>query len=61
MYAVFCLHICLHYRRGRQIVLTTGATMAQCAACLRSAGAETVVGLTLARAGQHLDSASHPE
>lgn len=42
-------------------VLTTGATMAQCAACLRSAGAETVVGLTLARAGQHLDSASHPE
>ena len=42
-------------------VLTTGATMAQCAACLRSAGAETVVGLTLAWAGQHLDSTSHPE
>lgn len=37
-------------------VLTTGATMAQCAACLRVAGARTVVGLTLARAGQHLDS-----
>ena len=32
-------------------VLTTGATMAQCAACLRDAGAEAVVGLTLAQAG----------
>ncbi len=41
-------------------VLTTGATMAECAACLRLAGVKTVVGLTLARAGQHLDSARHP-
>ena len=41
---------------GKRVVLvddvvTTGATMAQCAACLRDAGAEAVVGLTLARAG----------
>lgn len=31
-------------------VLTTGATMAECAACLRQAGAAEVTGLTLARA-----------
>lgn len=31
-------------------VVTTGGTMAACAACLRGAGAETVAGLTLARA-----------
>lgn len=41
-------------------VVTTGSTMAQCAACLRDAGAQSVVGLTLARAGQHLDSAPIP-
>ncbi len=40
---------------GRRVVLvddvvTTGSTMAECAACLRGAGAEAVVGLTLARA-----------
>lgn len=40
---------------GKRVVLvddvvTTGGTMAECAACLRRAGAETVVGLTLARA-----------
>lgn len=32
-------------------VLTTGSTMAECAACLRGAGAEAVTGLTLAQAG----------
>ena len=32
-------------------VVTTGSTMAQCAACLRGAGAAAVVGLTFARAG----------
>ena len=31
-------------------VATSGATLAQCAAALREAGAETVAGLTLARA-----------
>ena len=40
---------------GKRVVLvddvaTTGGTMAACAACLRGAGAETVIGLTLARA-----------
>lgn len=40
---------------GRRVVLvddvvTTGATMAECAACLRSAGAAEVVGLALAEA-----------
>ena len=40
---------------GRRVALvddvaTSGATLAQCAAALREAGAETVVGLTLARA-----------
>lgn len=40
---------------GKRVVLvddvaTSGATLAQCAAALREAGAETVVGLTLARA-----------
>lgn len=40
---------------GKRVVLvddvvTTGSTMTECAACLRSAGAEAVVGLTLARA-----------
>lgn len=40
---------------GKQVVLvddvaTSGATLAQCAAALRDAGAEAVVGLTLARA-----------
>ncbi len=40
---------------GRRVVLvddvvTTGSTLGECAACLRSAGAEAVVGLTLARA-----------
>lgn len=40
---------------GKQVVLvddvvTSGATMAECAACLRIAGAEKVIGLTLARA-----------
>ena len=34
-------------------VVTTGSTLAQCAACLRSAGAAAVVGLTLARAGRN--------
>lgn len=45
---------------GRRVVLaddvvTTGSTLAQCAACLRSAGAAAVVGLTFARAqaGHH--------
>lgn len=32
-------------------VVTTGATLAQCAACLRDAGAASVVGLTFAQAG----------
>ena len=41
---------------GKRVVLvddvvTTGSTLAQCAACLRSAGAAAVVGLTFARAG----------
>ena len=41
---------------GRRVVLvddvvTTGSTLAQCAACLRCAGAAAVVGLTFARAG----------
>ena len=41
---------------GRRVVLvddvvTTGSTMAQCAACLRGAGATAVVGLAFARAG----------
>ena len=41
---------------GRRVVLvddvvTTGSTLAQCAACLRSAGAASVAGLTFARAG----------
>lgn len=40
---------------GKQVVLvddvvTSGATMAECAACLRIAGAENVIGLTVARA-----------
>lgn len=40
---------------GKQVVLvddvvTSGATMAECAACLRIAGAEKVIGLTVARA-----------
>lgn len=40
---------------GKRVVLvddvvTTGSTLGECAACLRSAGAEAVVGLTLARA-----------
>ena len=43
---------------GRRVVLvddvvTTGSTLAQCAACLRSAGAAVVVGLTFARAGHN--------
>ena len=43
---------------GKRVVLvddvvTTGSTLAQCAACLRSAGAASVVGLTFARAGRH--------
>ena len=42
---------------GRRVVLvddvvTTGATLAQCAACLHSAGAVSVVALTFARAGR---------
>ena len=41
---------------GKRVVLvddvvTTGSTLAQCAACLRGAGAASVVGLTFARAG----------
>lgn len=32
-------------------VCTSGATLSECAACLRIAGAESVVGLTFARAG----------
>ena len=44
---------------GRRVVLvddvlTTGSTMAECAACLRDAGAEAVTGLTLALAGRSL-------
>ena len=44
---------------GKRVVLvddvvTTGATLAECAACLRSAGAAAVVGLTFARA-EHND------
>jgi len=40
---------------GKQVVLvddvvTSGATMAECAACLRIAGAKNVIGLTVARA-----------
>ena len=40
---------------GKRVVLvddvvTTGSTLAECAACLRSAGAQTVAALTLARA-----------
>ena len=43
---------------GKRVVLvddvvTTGATLAQCAACLRSAGAAEVVALTFAQAGHH--------
>ena len=43
---------------GRRVVLvddvvTTGSTLAQCAACLRSAGAASVVGLTFAQAGHN--------
>ena len=42
---------------GKRVVLvddvfTTGSTMGQCAACLRGAGAERVVGLTFAQAGR---------
>ncbi len=33
-------------------VVTSGATMSECAACLKMAGAESVVALTLARAGK---------
>ena len=41
---------------GKRVVLvddvvTTGSTLAECAACLHSAGAAAVVGLTFARAG----------
>ena len=40
---------------GKRVVLvddvaTSGATLSECAACLRLAGAEEVIGLTLARA-----------
>ena len=43
---------------GKRVVLvddvvTTGSTLTQCAACLRSAGAAAVVGLTFARAGHN--------
>ena len=43
---------------GKRVVLvddvvTTGSTMAQCAACLRAAGASAVTGLTFAQAGHH--------
>ena len=43
---------------GKRVVLvddvvTTGSTLAQCAACLRSAGAAEVVALTFARAGHN--------
>ena len=43
---------------GKRVVLvddvvTTGSTLAQCAACLRSAGAAAVVGLTFAQAGHN--------
>ena len=46
---------------GKRVVLvddvvTTGSTLAQCAACLRSAGAAAVVALTFARAGHHIES-----
>ena len=42
---------------GKRVVLvddvvTTGSTLTQCAACLRGAGAASVVGLTFARAGE---------
>ena len=42
---------------GKRIVLvddvcTSGATLSECAACLRMAGAESVVALTFARAGE---------
>ena len=42
--------------KGKRILLvddvcTSGATLSECAACLRMAGAESVVGLTFARAG----------
>ena len=45
---------------GKRVVLvddvvTTGSTLAQCAACLRSAGASEVVALTFAQAGHHID------
>ena len=41
--------------KGKRVVLvddvvTSGATLSECAACLRMAGAESVVGLTIARA-----------
>lgn len=39
-------------------VLTTGSTVAQCAACLRASGAKTVVALTFAQAG-HGGGAGH--
>ena len=50
---------------GRRVALvddvaTTGATLSECAACLRGAGAEAVVALTLAQAGRALDSAPLP-
>ena len=43
---------------GKRVVLvddvvTTGSTLAQCAACLRSAGAVSVAALTFAQAGPH--------